>query len=375
MPPSRILDSHIHLWPSTATTSKDHGWMADPAHPLVKRHGISDYKAVTQLSSVGSVLGGFIYVETDRYLPSKTPDISLRAGKEEVERVLREWARAPLEELEFLRRLVEDKPQEGDGFENGDGELMKGAVVWAPFHLSRDNFNAYLAIAQAVAGPQLWDKVVGFRYLLQGKEEGEVKNLVGNEAWIENIVSLGKGRGGKGWVFDVGVDIHRDGTEPLGEVGELIRRVREREAHIGNGGRPVRFVLNHLCKHALTTNSPTEPAEAWLEALSKAGPDNNVFMKLSGVFNEFDAATPSSASDIVKSLSSITSKVFDTFGDKVMFGSDWPVCNVGGPVGEKENWGLWVESVQLLLQEAKIAGVTSESVWWKAGVRAYDVKF
>ncbi|KAF3041701.1 hypothetical protein E8E12_005767 [Didymella heteroderae] len=355
MPPSRILDSHIHLWPSTATTSEDHGWMTDPSHILVKRHGISDYKAVTASSPAGSALAGFIYVETDRYLPSKTPAISSRASEEEVEKKLREWAKAPLQELEFLRRIVEESPQEGDGFRQGEGEMMKGAIVWAPFNVSTSAFNAYLKIAEEVAGPRLWDKIAGFRYLLQGKEEGEVKSLVSSDGWIENIVSLRKGRGGKGWAFDVGVDIHRDGTDPLVAVGEMILKVREREAGNRSGGQPVRFVLNHLCKHALTADSSTEPTKDWLAAVSKLGSDQSVFMKLSGAFNEFEKATPTSTSDIVKSLTPITSLVLDAFGDRVMFGSDWPVCNVGGPAGEKGNWGLWVESVESLLEEAHVA--------------------
>ena len=218
--------------------------MTDPTHFLAKRHGISDYKAVTQFSPAGSALNGFVYVETDRYLPSKTPDVNSDSSKEEVEKALREWAKVPLEELGFLRRVVEESPQEGDGFEKGDGEAMKGAVVWAPFHLSSSLFQAYLAIAEEAAGSKLWERVVGFRYLLQGKEEGEVKKLVSSEEWVDNIAALGKGRGGKGWAFDVGVDIHRDGPEPLGSVGEMILRVREREAKDGKGTQPVRFVLS-----------------------------------------------------------------------------------------------------------------------------------
>ncbi|KAJ4988836.1 amidohydrolase family protein [Stagonosporopsis vannaccii] len=374
MPHTRILDSHIHLWPSTATTAKDHGWMTDPTHFLTKRHGIADYKSVTQSSPAGPTLSGFIYVETDRYLPSKTPGVGSNASKEKIEQTLKEWARAPLQELEFLRRIVEDQAQEGDGFDMGEGDLLKGAVVWAPFNVSHSLFNTYLALAESVAGPKLWEKVVGFRYLLQGKEQGEVARLVGNDDWIENIVSLGNGRAGKGWAFDVGVDIHRDGTEPLVAVSEMIQRVRDREAQIGGGAQPVRFVLNHLCKHALSVNSSTNPDKAWLDAVSKAEPDENVFMKLSGAFNEFENTTPSSASDIVESLGAIMPKVFDAFEDRVMFGSDWPVCNVGGPAGEKGNWGLWVESVELILQQAKIANAGAESVWWKAASKAYGLQ-
>lgn len=129
-----------------------------------------------------------------------------------------------------------------------------------------------------------------------------------------------------------------------------------------------------MCKHALTADSPTEPTKEWLDAISKFGPDQDVFMKLSGAFNEFETATPSSTADIVKSLSPITSKVLDAYGDTVMFGSDWPVCNVGGPAGEKGNWGLWVESVESLLEEAHVAEDKREQIWWKAGSKAYDVQ-
>jgi L-rhamnono-1,4-lactonase len=171
--------------------------------------------------------------------------------------------------------------------------------------------------------------------------------------------------------------------------------VREREGYNDSGALPVRFVLSklsfcfclgcevglradggvdHLCKHRLTVSSPTKPGKEWLEAVEKLGPDQNVFMKLSGAFNEFDGTTPSSGSELVKSSSPIVSKVFDAFGDRVMFGSDWPVCNVGGSMGEKGNWGLWVECVEGLLKERKITEADSESVWWKAGSTAYDVQ-
>ncbi|KAJ4322648.1 L-rhamnono-gamma-lactonase [Neodidymelliopsis sp. IMI 364377] len=374
MSPSRILDSHIHLWPATATTSKDHGWMTNPEHFLAKQHGISDYKTVTQSSPAGSSLSGFIYVETDRYLPARFPNISSSASKEEEKTALETWAKAPIEELKFLSRIVEDRPEEGDGFAEGEGKLMKGAVMWAPFHLSPSLFQTYLEIAEGAAGEKLWERIVGFRYLLQGKEEGEVKKLVSSDDWIANVTSLGTGRGGRGWAFDVGVDIHRDGPGPLGAVGEMIKKVREREAQTGQEKEPVRFVLNHLCKHTLTAANPTSPTQEWLNALTQLGSDQNIFMKLSGAFNEFDESTPSSSSDIIKSLSSIVLKVFETFPERVMFGSDWPVCNVGGPAGEKGNWALWVESVEALLNEVKVGDKERETVWNGAGSRAYGIQ-
>ncbi len=220
----RIIDSHIHLWPGTATQPEHHGWMT-PGHQLAKQYGIEDY-----ISIAGPRPEGFIYVETDRYLPSFEPGIEENDDLREKLKKLTLWAQEPLRELKFLRRIVEGEPMPGDGFSPADGELLKGCVIWAPFHLSHAYFQIYLSIAEEFAGPALWDRVVGFRYLLQGKAEGEVKRLVESEVWLENMVFLRTGREGKGWTFDVGIDIHRDGEQRLEEVTSMIQQVRKREA-------------------------------------------------------------------------------------------------------------------------------------------------
>jgi hypothetical protein len=234
MPP-QILDTHIHLWPSTALTSKNHAWMTDPSHILTKRHGISDYLHIAPSAT------GFIYVETDRYLPSPMP-----AGDDE-EEALRTWAKEPLSEISFLRRIIEGKAHESeDGVRSGEEGKMKGVVLFAPFHLPQPQFKAYLHVARETAGPDLWRMVVGFRYLLQGKGEGVVEALVKREAWVSNILELGKSRseyGGKegGWVFEVGADVNRDGSSGLQAIVAMIGDVRKREsAEL----KPVRFVLS-----------------------------------------------------------------------------------------------------------------------------------
>ena len=55
---------------------------------------------------------------------------------------------------------------------------------------------------------------------------------------------LGVESGWRRWAFDVGVDMNRDGTEPLGAVGGMVREVREREGYNDSGTLPVRFVLS-----------------------------------------------------------------------------------------------------------------------------------
>jgi L-rhamnono-1,4-lactonase len=239
MPP-KILDTHIHLWPSTALTPKNHAWMTDPPHILTKRHGISDYLRVAP------DVDGFVYVETDRYLPSALPDINID-GDEVDEEALRVWCKEPLEEIKFLRRVVEgEADEEIDGVGTGQEERMKGVVLFAPFHLLPRHFLTYMRIARETAGPALWRKVVGFRYLLQGKGEGEVEKLVLSADWISNLLSLSKSaeHGGKagGWVFEVGADVHRDGTAGLEAIVKMVREVRKRESDQA----PVRFVLSTL---------------------------------------------------------------------------------------------------------------------------------
>lgn len=397
MPP-KILDTHIHLWPSTSLTPTDHAWMTSPTHPLAKRHGPKDYLHTT--SNSPHPPSSFIYVETDRFLPTPSPP-SLDAE------ALREWAHQPLEEVRFLRRIVEGAAGESDGVSVSVGEeqekekemsMVKGVVIWAPFHLPSAAFQTYLRIAQEEAGPELWRKVVGFRYLLQGKGEGEVSRLVRSEEWIGNLVALREGLSGRGWSFDVGIDVHRDGWEVLSEVGGMIERVRKEERERGDGKGSVRFVLSefpcclngvgrrelilgidHLCKHPLTPPSdsnaqPTPLSEVYVKALSPLAGDKNIYMKLSGALNEFTSTTPDSTDVIVATLKPFAQFIFSTFPRRVMFGSDWPVCNVGGPKGEDGNWSFWRDVVEGLLKEEGFEEEDKEWVWWRAGGEAYGLE-
>jgi L-rhamnono-1,4-lactonase len=108
-----------------------------------------------------------------------------------------------------------------------------------------------------------------------------------------------------------------------------------------------------------------------MEAL---GADKNVYMKLSGAFNEFDDTTPSDIPTLLSSLTPFLEHVFKCFPNRVMFGSDWPVCNVGGPNGEKRNWNLWRQVVQAWMDQQGFGDEERESVWWKAGCEAYGVE-
>ncbi|KAF2476106.1 uncharacterized protein BDR25DRAFT_90596 [Lindgomyces ingoldianus] len=376
MASTKLLDTHIHLWPSTSTSPIHHGWMT-VGHPLAKRHGISDYNTVTHSTSLIHP-SGFIYVETDRYLPSPTPGIiSDVSGTANSEQKVRQWAHEPLQELKFLRRMVEGNPEEGDGFDSGDGEKMVGCVIWAPFHLPVPLFDLYLQIAEDISGPQLWKRVVGFRYLLQGIElEGEMRKLVESRDWLRNVLRLRSGREGKGWAFDIGVDSHHRGIWQMEVAADMVERVREMEGD-GKDGR-VRFVLNHLCKPDLSA-SPCHSRTNWLANITRFASQPLVYMKLSGVFNEFAPdPTPADVSSLLKHLEPEISATLTQFGPgRTMFGSDWPVCNIGGPRGE-QSWGMWSDVVEKVLERERmnmwINTEGKESVWWRSGCEAYGVE-
>jgi predicted TIM-barrel fold metal-dependent hydrolase len=66
--------------------------------------------------------------------------------------------------------------------------------------------------------------------------------------------------------------------------------------------------------------------------------------------------------------------VFSAFPNRIMFGSDWPVCNVGGPKGETGNWSFWVEIVAATLEDRGLSVGEKESVWYRAGCSGYEVE-
>ena len=84
----------------------------------------------------------------------------------------------------------------------------------------------------------------------------------------------------------------------------------------------LRFVLDHIAKPRIVDGQD----EAWYERLPRLAALPNVAVKLSGMVTEADWAgwTPADLRPFVGS-------VLDWFGaDRVMFGSDWPVCLLAG---------------------------------------------
>lgn len=101
-------------------------------------------------------------------------------------------------------------------------------------------------------------------------------------------------------------------------------------------------------------------------------------MKISGAFNEFSPeATPSSAAHIIEALRPYLDHILAVFGPKrIMFGSDWPVCNVGGPKAADQggNWSFWRELLEDWMEKEALGEEEREWVWWKTGREAYGIQ-
>ncbi|EAW11851.1 uncharacterized protein ACLA_006070 [Aspergillus clavatus NRRL 1] len=102
-------------------------------------------------------------------------------------------------------------------------------------------------------------------------------------------------------------------------------------------------------------------------------------MKLSGGFSELPPLVTTPDLDIallVARLQPWTDVVFDAFGsERVMFGSDWPVYNIGGGGGGNEvSWGRWKSVVESILCRRGLADEQRMGVCGQVAVAAYGIE-
>ena len=210
-----IIDSHIHLYPASELPTL--AWCS-PDSPLAGQRSVEEYRAAAAGSP--ATLRGFVFLETDRKNDEAAPDPATG------------W-KYPLMEVEWLRRIATGQPRDGEGHAAEDAALCLGIVPWAPMPAGAETLEKYIAAVRETAGPA-WDKVKGFRYLVQDKPNG----VMLKDPFIESLKLLGR----QGLVFDTGVDQHRRGRIQLEECVEMIDRAHEDvpEEH------KVKFIISEL---------------------------------------------------------------------------------------------------------------------------------
>lgn len=76
---------------------------------------------------------------------------------------------------------------------------------------------------------------------------------------------------------------------------------------------------------------------------------------------------------VVDNLRPWTDVIFDNFtSTRVMFGSDWPVCNTGGG-GNAVTWGRWKRVVEMILDRRSFGEEERKDIWHRTAQRAYNI--
>ncbi|KIY01912.1 uncharacterized protein Z520_02050 [Fonsecaea multimorphosa CBS 102226] len=346
-----IVDSHIHLYAASHIPSLN--WTGDLAedHPLNRQNSLDEYRAATGNRS--QELRGFVFLETDR-----------KSGLRDTE-----WQDA-LEEVDFLVRIARGSPREGEGHRPEDARLVLGIVPWAPVPAGEEGVASYVRQVQVRAGEDAWPLIKGFRYLVQDKPAGTMMQA----KFIQGLQWLGR----HGLTFDLGVDARSGGMHQLQEACAMMERV-----YAGGKDGP-RIIINHCCKpnlrlsaqEALASNGHSDFAE-WKDCIEQMAQHQSTYMKLSGLFSELpeqDETRPTDVAALVEWTRPWVDVVFQAFGpSRIMFGSDWPVCNVGGP-GVVKSWSHWHDLVEAILASQNLTAEEQAQIWSGTAIQAYGIQ-
>jgi L-rhamnono-1,4-lactonase len=180
-----------------------------PGDLLSKQYSVGDYVRATSTRDDRYDVKGFVFVETDARVDDSKADV-------------RGWAEEPLKEIAFLRRIVEGDISRKEGFNPKHSSLLRGIIAWAPLDRPLHDFLQYMAVAKEVAGQETWNRIKGFRYLVQGiTDECKFRSLV-NGGSDSSFIMILKFLGSRGLVFDVGVDQRQGGVWQLEHFAEAI---------------------------------------------------------------------------------------------------------------------------------------------------------
>jgi L-fuconolactonase len=169
-------------------------------------------------------------------------------------------------------------------------DFIKGVVGW--IDLKADNRAERLDYFNS------FQKLKGFRHILQG----EKPEFMLNPKFTEGVRLLGK----KGYTYDILVF-----PKHLKAVKTLLKTLDNQP-----------FVIDHMAKPYIKKGLIKE----WAKDIIAIAQFENVNCKLSGMVTEADGQNWKEA-DFTPYLD----VVFEAFGtDRLMYGSDWPVCLVAG---------------------------------------------
>jgi L-fuconolactonase len=169
--------------------------------------------------------------------------------------------------------------------------FIKGIVGWV--NLQADNIEERLAYYSEIK------LIKGFRHILQGEPDD---TFMLNKKFIRGISLLNKYQ----FTYDLLIK-----PQHLPYAAELVYKFPEQH-----------FVIDHLAKPFIKD----QLLDGWREGIQAIAAHSNVYCKVSGLVTEADWVNQKP-----EDFTSYLDVVFNAFGiNRVMFGSDWPVCNLAG---------------------------------------------
>lgn len=184
-----------------------------------------------------------------------------------------------LEETDFLLNLSKEN------------DFIKGIVVWVDFRAEN--------IDDVLKHYSQFEKIKGFRHVVQGEPD---HNFLLRPDFLRGISKLEK----YNFTYDILIFPHQ-----LGATLEFVKKFPNQK-----------FVIDHIAKPYIKDGF----YDGWAALMSEIGKQKNVHCKLSGMITEadFDQWSP-------EQIEPYMNLVLSAFGaEKIMFGSDWPVCLVAG---------------------------------------------
>ena len=176
--------------------------------------------------------------------------------------------------------------------------LIRGVVGWVDLTLG-DGVSGQLETLRSGPGG---DRLVGIRHLVQGEVD---RDWLRRDDVAAGVAAVGRA----GLVFDLLVL-----TDQLATAVALAGALDE-----------VSFVLDHAAKPPFRAGA--DSWSMWRSGLADLAALPNVVCKLSGLATEADWSSWNA-----DTLRPAADHVFDVFGaGRVLFGSDWPVCELAGP--------------------------------------------
>ncbi|TWI85431.1 L-fuconolactonase [Lacibacter cauensis] len=179
-------------------------------------------------------------------------------------------------------------------------DFIKGVVGWVELRSSH--------IEERLQYYQQFSKLKGFRHVLQGEEP----SFMLQESFLNGISKLNE----YGFAYDILIF-----PQHLEAALQLVKQFPQQ-----------RFVVDHVAKPYIKDGKIDE----WKTGMQQLAKHNNVNCKISGMVTEADWKKWKA-----EQLKPYIDIVVESFGiDRIMYGSDWPVCLVAS------SYNKWIETVK-----------------------------